>query len=282
MDSRQNLIRNRSASICFAVMASLLVAPMTATAQVRVKKPDRGIYQSPRLTPVTVESLPSTKSQLPQPQQSTHGIAELVRDHETSVSPTGKRRKKLVEVELDVYGEPDRPSNDEASEANGSKLDAGIEPNLYRVNHEDVVLVAPQHQPIIHEGTWIDGPVIDGHVLDAPVIWNEGDVIHDETCDGCPTCVAGCDSIGCDSMGSCSAPWYHSWANSSLSCDSNRWFGGVELLLMWRSREHLPPLVTTSVDPNPDPDTAGEIGQAGTRVLVGVDSILKDLPPAAG
>jgi hypothetical protein len=292
MDSRQNLIRDRSASICFAVMASLLVAPLTASAQVRVKKPDRGVYRSPRLTPATVEYFPSTQPQLPQPQQSNQGIAELVRDHETSVSPTGKRRKKLVEVELDVYGESDRPSNDEASEADGLKLDAGDEPNLLRVNHKDVVLVAPQHEPIIHGGTWtdgpvtdgpmidgpvIDGPVIDGPVIDGPVIWEEGNVIHDATCDGCPSCVAGCDSIGCDSMGSCSAPWYHSWANSSLSCDSNHWFGGVELLLMFRKGEHLPPLVTTSVDPDPDADTAGEIGQAGTRVLVGVDSILKDL-----
>ena len=38
--------------------------------------------------------------------------------------------------------------------------------------------------------------------------WNEDDVIHDGTCDGCP----GCDSIGRG------VPWYHSWTNSLLGC----------------------------------------------------------------
>ncbi len=276
MDSRQKLVRDRFATVCTVVLASLLVGPMTASAQVRGKKPDRGVYQSPRLTDVSVEPLSSSRPKPSQPQQSEQDNSPLTGDHAPLVSLQPKRPKKLVEVELEVHGEPVRPrkSDDSSADGDGSMLDGGDKepkkPKLQRVNHEDVILVAPEHEPIIPSGGWMDAPVIEG-----PMIWNQGDVIHDATCDGCPSCMDGCDTIGCDSMGSCSAPWYRGWANSSLSCDPDCWFGGIELLLMFPRGDRFPTLVTTSDDP--DPDTAGEIGQDGTQVLVGGDSVLKDL-----
>lgn len=46
--------------------------------------------------------------------------------------------------------------------------------------------------------------------------------------------------------------------------------------MMWRKGDHLPPLVTTG--PDTDPDTAGELGQPGTTILVGPgNAVLKDM-----
>ncbi len=42
------------------------------------------------------------------------------------------------------------------------------------------------------------------------------------------------------------------------------WFGSIELLLMFRRGDRFPPLVTTTSDDPPDPDTAGELGQRWT------------------
>ncbi|MCO8122757.1 BBP7 family outer membrane beta-barrel protein [Stieleria sp. TO1_6] len=70
---------------------------------------------------------------------------------------------------------------------------------------------------------------------------------------------AGCDSMGCDSIGN--------------RCDD--WFGSIELMLMFRSGDRPPPLLTTG--PASDPDTAGQLGQAGTVVLAGGQTIFKDM-----
>jgi hypothetical protein len=75
----------------------------------------------------------------------------------------------------------------------------------------------------------------------------------------------------------CWAPWYRSLANSSICCDRDRWFGGIELLLLFPRGDRLPPLITTTTDANPDAETAGELGQDGTQIVVGGDSILKSL-----
>jgi hypothetical protein len=46
---------------------------------------------------------------------------------------------------------------------------------------------------------------------------------------------------------------------------------------MFRRGDRIPPLVTTTVDDPPDPDTAGQLGEDGTRTIVGNDAILKNL-----
>ncbi|MEO1524858.1 MAG: BBP7 family outer membrane beta-barrel protein [Planctomycetota bacterium] len=88
------------------------------------------------------------------------------------------------------------------------------------------------------------------------------DVVGLSSCDsfGDNSCDAmGCDSIGCGRLPIC----------------SDRWFGSVELLLMYREGDRLPPLVTSG--PDGDSDTAGELGQAGTQILVGNERILDDM-----
>ncbi len=60
-----------------------------------------------------------------------------------------------------------------------------------------------------------------------------------------------------------------------MSFRRDRWFGSAELLLLWRRGDLPPPLVTTG--PDDDPDTAGEIGQAGTEVLFPNGSLYRDM-----
>ncbi|WP_161604334.1 BBP7 family outer membrane beta-barrel protein [Roseiconus nitratireducens] len=80
----------------------------------------------------------------------------------------------------------------------------------------------------------------------------------------------GCDASGCDAMG-CDG----GCTTGRVDCD--RWFGTVELLLMWRSGDRLPALVTTTTDADPDAETAGRLDDAGTVVLAGRESVFKDL-----
>jgi hypothetical protein len=108
---------------------------------------------------------------------------------------------------------------------------------------------------------------------DETVIWDEPPIRCDGTCDGCPECDSyydtGCDVGGCDSYGYPCCGGDHDWANSFLSFDPDRWFGGIELLLMFPRGDRLPPLVTDGAFPNPDdPDqTDPTIFYGGDRVL---------------
>jgi len=87
-----------------------------------------------------------------------------------------------------------------------------------------------------------------------------------------PSCgIESCDSAGCDSI-SCHAG--APWANSHLGFTSDRWFGSIELLLMFRSGDYPPPLLTTGPA---DADNPGQLGDPGTRTLVGGEEILADM-----
>jgi hypothetical protein len=110
---------------------------------------------------------------------------------------------------------------------------------------------------------------------DETVIWDEAPILHDETCDGCAECDAGCDSYGCDSIGPYGGVGKHSWANSFLSLDRSRWFGSIELLLMFSKGDRLPPLVTTG--PEDDPNTAGQLDQNDTDILYGDERVLNTI-----
>ena len=310
-----------NSSLIVAALTVGLIAPMltpaSLLAQVRTKKPDRGVYESPTLTPVNVESTPTDG----------RGIAEMVRE----TKPRPKRSRPLLDVDLEEIVKAGKPvahpkesvkPTKRAELPKQTRLAEAPAPKLKQVGHQNMVLVQPGSSPTISEGTilspgdsLLEPPA--GLVKTEPTalaagaertvdlrtrpeasafgsqemtfssgqpaaLWQDGEVhydqgvaIHDTTCDGCDACgFDSCDSMGCDSMGG-SVPWYRSWANSSISMDPNQWFGGVELLLMFRRGDRPPTLVTTG--PNNDADTAGEIGQVGTRVLVGGDSILKDV-----
>lgn len=84
----------------------------------------------------------------------------------------------------------------------------------------------------------------------------------DASCDG-----FGCDSLGCDSIGCGNT--------GRFGLTRDQWFGSIELLLMFRSGDRLPALVTSG--PDTDSDTAGELGQADTVVLFGQENVFQDM-----
>lgn len=69
-----------------------------------------------------------------------------------------------------------------------------------------------------------------------------------------------CDGGGCDSLG--------------IGGSSRDWFGSLELLLMFRKGDRLPPLVTSTIGDPPDFETAGTRGDADTIALLGDEKLL--------
>ena len=135
---------------------------------------------------------------------------------------------------------------------------------LRRIDTQPPQLVKPQPQIASMPEPLRDSSSVQQSAAwsDETVIWDEAPIVHDETCDGCSFCDSGCDTYGCDSMGD---GYSSRWWNSTLSFHPNRWFGSIELLLMFPKGDELPVLVTTTTDQIPNPNTAGRIGQPGTR-----------------
>ncbi len=333
-----SLHRNPYSLACLALLFSVAVEPNLALGQVRTKKPDRGVYQPPRL-PQSKKTTGPADSEFSQWMRSRDGrpasqtaagrvkkstaTVELAAPTPIQVSPKRVRpiqvrpKRKLVEVELtNALGEPDSPAvsdprrvDDRFRRADGGRGTALPRGELTPVRHQNVILVSPaQDHPSDHseKGTGAAQAVYDppptagpppsatllspGHtnarhrVIDRDSqVWEDavvepayGGFLHDSTCDGCPDCLSpSCDSIGCDSIGSCDSPWFRRWSNSSLRFTPDRWFGSAEVMLMFRKGNRFPPLITTG--PGNDPDTAGELGQPGTQILVGGDTVLKDM-----
>ncbi|MEM9364886.1 MAG: BBP7 family outer membrane beta-barrel protein [Planctomycetota bacterium] len=93
-------------------------------------------------------------------------------------------------------------------------------------------------------------------------------------CDG--ACGMGCDYGGCDGLSSPCVP--ASW-RAGLSFDPCRWFGELEILLLWRKGDLIRPLITTG--PEADGADAGALNQADTDVLAG-DEKMFDQVTAGG
>lgn len=135
----------------------------------------------------------------------------------------------------------------------------------------------------------VDASALDGQITFAPL--HDGSV----ACDALPAGECGCGSLacgGCDSPIGCDAPC-GSCDGSGCStcgelCSPNAWRPCVTLCMPqdgWFSLEYLgwvqdgmnlPPLVTTSVDPNVDREDAGVLTNPSTRVLFGGTDVLDD------
>jgi hypothetical protein len=324
---------------CFHIACvALLALPSVTFAQVRTKKPDRGVYQPPRVGRVSSE--PRQRRAAEPVNRSSDAKARAW--DSTSAQP----RRELVDVELDDLRNPTEKQLAEVVRPTSKQNSA----RLQRVDHEEVVLIEPDPPAPIRNGSAGFGIPPWSYQR---VSHRVGTLVHGWTCDGCPRCdspcdaigcdsigctspgcttrgcagcdsigcnspgcttpgcagcdsigcnspgCAGCDSIGCDSIGcvapgceslgcdsigcncaSCQTrPWYGKWSGPALGLRPGEWFGSAELLLLFRRGDRLPPLVTTG--PAIDPDTAGELGQPDTSVLVGTDSILKDMTAGA-
>jgi hypothetical protein len=89
-------------------------------------------------------------------------------------------------------------------------------------------------------------------------------------------CDGGCDSYGaCGGACGCGACGFDD-CRVRLSVDPCQWFGSVELLMMWRVGDGLPPLATTSTTAT----GTGVLNAAGTEVLFGNERVLDEI--AAG
>ena len=235
---------NTSVQRILIVLVACIATSVTAFAQVRGKRPDRSTYQPPTLEGYIA------KSKLNEP---------LV----------------PITVELPPVAIERSPSNSRGQSIPGPVIDRrytnSISGGVVRqVGHEEILSPAP---------------TVSGPTLAAPEIFNSpiqspaphpilGEQIHSSlpvmqgSC-SCDQCLGACDSIGCDSMGC------RSGRCGGLGLRSGNWFGSIDLLLMFRRGDRPPPLVTTG--PSTDPDTAGQIGDIGTTILVGGDSILRDV-----
>ena len=133
---------------------------------------------------------------------------------------------------------------------------------LRKVDYQDVQLVSPQTNQRVPE------PIIQQE-YQAVEYEEYGDVVYDGgdygfNEGGCDS--YGCDAIGCDGSG-CDKRGCKSIFNSSISRCRDQWFGSLELLMMYRSGDRLPTLVTTG------PDEAG----ADSQTLFGGNTLLKDV-----
>lgn len=158
-----------------------------------------------------------------------------------------------------------------------SNADSTDEPALRPVAYDDVVLVQPENH-VIHS----DGIVHGGEVIyDEPIFHDDYQIagdFHDPGCDGCGSCSGSCDALGCGSSGcgmsGCGCDGGMGFGRSAISFCRDQWFGGVDLMLMFRNGDRLPPLVTTG--PATNIETAGALDQATTRILAGDEKVFDD------
>jgi hypothetical protein len=166
------------------------------------------------------------------------------------------------------------------------------------VDHHQVEAVpSPQADP---DSSVMEPPVqgdvlqpepLDGQIMLAPLY--DGSV----ACDALPVGECGCGSLacdGCDAMGSCgggSCGGSCGGADCSMCgelCSPAAWrpcvtlclpqdgWVSLEYLGWWQDGMRLPPLVTTSVDPNVSRLDAGVLTDPSTRVLFGGRKVLDD------
>ena len=197
---------------------------------------------------------------------------------------------------------PRRPAgNSQRPLTNSTRPVKHSQVRLVPVDHHDEAIQDAEVLPppvSVMEGSVIEEipmeEIYDGQIIYGP--------IHDSTvsCDALPTDACGCGSVvcdtctpsGCDSgcaSGSCGSRW--SMGDCSMCgelCSPRAWrpcitlcvpmdgWATFEALTWWQDGMSLPPLISTSSDPNVARTAAGVIGQPTTQILYGGDRVLDD------
>ncbi|WP_197231172.1 BBP7 family outer membrane beta-barrel protein [Novipirellula artificiosorum] len=236
----------------FFVVASIAAAVSPASGQVRTKKPDRGVYRPPTL-----------------------------------LSPADASADLLVEVPLEDASKFFATEEEMATRGSDQTV-LRAQPRLKQVAHSDVILMSPQSTEVLSSPTIVDSgtwptPMAEsasgGGIIYEDAYAGNGEIYYDDSSMGCGGCGSqacdgfGCDSYGCDGYGQCGTLCWP-WANSNIAFTPDRWFGSIELLLMFRSGDYLPPLLTTGPATANNP---GQIGSPGTQILVGNAEYLADM-----
>lgn len=240
----QDDLRRYTFRVCFLPVCAIACCSnlLAADGLIRSKKPDRGTYQSPILGGTQGQAANSAG----QTKRNNHEDANQLVD--TPILDLHSKLKPLdVVPPLDALPDPIMQVGHSESTA---ASDESVSNAVQSVGYEHVSSV---------ENCSCES--CRGSAVFTPMTV-VGEPIYDASCDG-----LSCGSPGCDSHG------YGSFGQRSHT--PHRWFGSIELLLMFRSGDLLPPLVTTG--PADDPDTAGQLGQDGTVVLAGGGVELKDI-----
>ncbi|TWU23201.1 hypothetical protein Pla52o_27360 [Novipirellula galeiformis] len=286
---RTNCLSPLSPLLLLPLIASVLVGGPAANAQVRTKKPDRGVYRPPMAvaTDDVAQSPSSEGGEVIRNQRSPAPVTTS-----TPVTTTATRSTapaKLIAVPLeDTNGNvADQTDEDRRSAGSAAPTLVPRQAKLRQVGHNDVVLMDPTPHGIVGEEV-----IVEGEAWPTPIeTWSdqggefyEGDYhqggygevgcgVEGYGCDhyGCDG--YGCDGYGCDSLG-CGQCGSGQWSNASLVFRRDRWFANFELLLMFRSGDFLPPLFTTGPASATKP---GSLANANTRVLAGGGQVLNEL-----
>ena len=256
--TRQLAISRRAIGLSTVIIGGLLGLPSPASGQVRTKKPDRGVYQpngsvvypstvedhtssnvretrddekgqTPAIVkPIRIEPLPSMLPKNERAPLQSHRAANL---HEVD-DPKSIQLQPIGFRSLDNL-----PRRSELKPVSFEQSYQVQEPLRQRTSRSWLPQHGDRHVPMNQE-TFIHG---GEPVFMSGETWVQGDTYSGNSyADGCDGCGEhGCDSMGCDHCGI---------SNGSLCFDPCRWFGSLELLLLWREGDRLPPLVTTSPD----------------------------------
>lgn len=270
-------IRRRAArfNVVLVALPMLLVISAfagTAAAQVRLKRPDRDVYRPPQIRRQDAGSNP-TRDGLVTAAVEDFQANRFKSSAQARTQATLQKHATLQRVDHQVVGLRPAPSRNEteSGRTDPSSEFAGAAAVGRAVTDEEQLqpLESPQVAPEDREGIVpYHGPEIAGS-------WLSGDTysyLDDGACDA-----IGCDATGCDACGNAQR-WSgigKDWANASISFNPSQWFGSIEVLLMFRNGDGLPPLVTSG--PDSDADTAGQLGQVGTSVLFPSGTVLKDM-----
>ncbi|WP_419195201.1 BBP7 family outer membrane beta-barrel protein [Novipirellula herctigrandis] len=146
----------------------------------------------------------------------------------------------------------------------------------------------------------VEGPLMDGSMTSEPL---DGQIAFAPVYDGISSCDAmpmgsncGCGASTCDGGcdGGCSSPSCCNFSAGSCNsccgelCSPDSWrpcvtlclptdgWATFEYLMWWQDGMELPPLITTSTDPNVAQANAGVLGQPTTQTLFGGDDVLTD------
>lgn len=302
MATRTKMIRRTAVSAC-SISLSLLIGSSTISAQVRTKRPDRGIYR-PGPASVEPERASSGNRGVSSPSEVSRGATDADERPPTSdiVHPIrleplpSMTRNSLHSVVAEPVGADRAGDSDEYPPAE-------IEPVSYQRSrpaapqrNRSSQFSGPQRSsgsgslsPSVETGkTYIqNGRMVQHAMPDAMMpsgmrageIWTEGETYidggplgyqesyMDDDGYGCDSC----DSSGCDGMGCDNGRGYgQGLSNGALSFDPDRWFGSLELLLLWRKGDLVPPLITTSPSGTLF-DDAGQLPRA--TVLAGGENL---------
>lgn len=272
-----------------AVLAICFVHSAEVSGQVRTKKPDRGVYQPGGSTPYpapdsnkATEREPvsaSVPSDLEDDRGRTPAVIKPIRiEPLPSMAPRRSPKTDLSQVEP-LSPSARSPRLHDIKDPRSVQLESLSE--IQRVGHEQPAPIGPavssnrtwvprhdeRHVPMGNETLIQHESILPGES------WIEEETypIHGDHFGGCDSCDGGCDGYGCDHYGY-SHHGHHS--NGALCFDPCRWFGSLELLLLWREGDRIPPLVTTSPSDTPIA-TAGRLPAA--TILAGNENIFDEI-----